>query len=75
MANTLLAAGASPAMVRPHLQRRAPQLRFGTLPAKTLLPSPRPQPQAHSVGEVEDFVGIASALLINVGTLSDDWWV
>ncbi|PSC74808.1 Hydroxyethylthiazole kinase isoform A [Micractinium conductrix] len=42
MANTLLAAGASPAM-------------------------------AHSIGEVEDFVGIASALLVNVGTLSDDW--
>lgn len=34
-----------------------------------------PQParaQAHSIGEVEDFVGIASAVLINVGTLSDD---
>ncbi|KAL4420339.1 hypothetical protein ABPG77_006146 [Micractinium sp. CCAP 211/92] len=42
MANTLLAAGASPAM-------------------------------AHSIGEVEDFIKIASALLINVGTLSEEW--
>ncbi|KAL4857090.1 Hydroxyethylthiazole kinase [Chlorella vulgaris] len=42
MANTLLAAGASPAM-------------------------------AHSIAEVEAFVSIASALLINVGTLSDGW--
>lgn len=28
--------------------------------------------QAHSIAEVEDFVAIASAVLINVGTLSDD---
>ncbi|EFN53626.1 hypothetical protein CHLNCDRAFT_53510 [Chlorella variabilis] len=42
MANTLLAAGASPAM-------------------------------AHSIGEVEDFVALASAVLINVGTLSEGW--
>ncbi|KFM23834.1 Hydroxyethylthiazole kinase [Auxenochlorella protothecoides] len=42
MANTLLAAGASPAM-------------------------------AHSISEVESFVELASALLVNVGTLSEDW--
>lgn len=29
--------------------------------------------QAHSIGEVEDFIKIASALLINVGTLSEEW--
>lgn len=29
--------------------------------------------QAHSIQEVEDFVGIASALLVNVGTLTPDW--
>jgi hydroxyethylthiazole kinase-like sugar kinase family protein len=29
--------------------------------------------QAHSIAEVEAFVSIASALLINVGTLSDGW--
>jgi hydroxyethylthiazole kinase len=28
---------------------------------------------AHSLDEVEEFVGIASALLINMGTLSSDW--
>lgn len=28
---------------------------------------------AHSIGEVEAFVGISSALLINVGTLTDGW--
>ncbi|KAK9833621.1 hypothetical protein WJX74_000869 [Apatococcus lobatus] len=42
MANTLLAAGASPAM-------------------------------AHSAQEVEDFSKLASALLVNVGTLTPDW--
>ncbi|KIY95519.1 hydroxyethylthiazole kinase [Monoraphidium neglectum] len=42
MANTLLAAGASPAM-------------------------------AHALDEVEDFVGIADALLINISNLSSDW--
>lgn len=42
MANTLLAAGASPAM-------------------------------AHALDEVEDFVAISGALLINAGTLSSDW--
>ena len=30
-------------------------------------------PQAHSIGEVEDFVALASAVLINVGTLSEGW--
>ena len=29
--------------------------------------------QAHSAQEVEDFVKIASALLVNVGTLTSDW--
>lgn len=29
--------------------------------------------QAHSLDEVEDFVSISSALLINMGTLSSDW--
>ena len=29
--------------------------------------------QAHSLDEVEDFVGIAAALLINMGTLSSEW--
>lgn len=29
--------------------------------------------QAHASTEVEDFVSISSALLINVGTLSPDW--
>mmetsp|Transcript_10306 Transcript_10306/g.26846 ORF Transcript_10306/g.26846 Transcript_10306/m.26846 type:complete len:290 (+) Transcript_10306:111-980(+) len=42
MANVLLAAGASPAMV-------------------------------HSLDEVEDFMKLASGLLINMGTLSSDW--
>lgn len=42
MANTLLAAGASPAM-------------------------------AHALDEVEDFVGVADALLVNISNLSSDW--
>ena len=29
--------------------------------------------QAHSIDEVEDFVGIASSLLVNMGTLESDW--
>ena len=31
--------------------------------------------QAHCPLEVEEFVGLASALLVNVGTLSEDWVV
>jgi hydroxyethylthiazole kinase-like sugar kinase family protein len=30
-------------------------------------------PQAHAKEEVEDFLKIASALVVNVGTLSADW--
>lgn len=37
---------------------------------KPALPDPS---QAHASTEVEDFVAISSALLINVGTLTPDW--
>jgi hypothetical protein len=42
-------------------------------PSPTLLCPATPRPQAHSLDEVEQFVGISSALLINMGTLSSDW--
>ena len=29
--------------------------------------------QAHSLEEVEDFIGIANCLLVNIGTLDPDW--
>ena len=29
--------------------------------------------QAHSLEEVEDFIGIAHCLLVNMGTLDPDW--
>ena len=43
-----------------------------------LTPQPRPCPpplplQVHAAGEVEAFSTIASALVINLGTLSDRW--
>ena len=43
-----------------------------------LTPQPRPCPpplplQVHAAGEVEAFSTIASALVINLGTLSDSW--
>ncbi|KAI7844450.1 hypothetical protein COHA_001954 [Chlorella ohadii] len=41
--------------------------------ANVLLAAGASPAMAHSIAEVEDFVGIASAVLINVGTLSDDW--
>ncbi|GAB4815839.1 hypothetical protein N2152v2_002885 [Parachlorella kessleri] len=43
------------------------------LMANTLLACGASPAMAHAATEVEDFVGIASALLINVGTLSPDW--
>lgn len=49
---------------------RAPALQ-ACLPADANSNLPGTHWQAHSIGEVEDFVGISSALLINVGTLSD----
>ena len=70
MANTLLAIGASPAMVAPALQLST---------SKSCAPNDlqaRPSLlgiQVHSKEEVEDFVKIASALLVNVGTLSPAW--
>ena len=30
-------------------------------------------PQVHSVDEVEEFLTVADALVVNVGTLSKDW--
>lgn len=41
--------------------------------ANVLLAAGASPAMAHSIGEVEAFVGISSALLINVGTLSDEW--
>ncbi len=32
-----------------------------------------PSFQANALDEVEQFVGISSALLVNMGTLSSDW--
>jgi len=43
------------------------------LMANTLLSSGAYPAMVHSPDEVEDFVGIASALLINIGTLSSSW--
>lgn len=73
MANTLLAAGASPAMVRRgrlggHCR---PSLEIPYPPG--LVETNISSPQAHSISEVESFVELASALLVNVGTLSEDW--
>eukprot|EP00877_Chromochloris_zofingiensis_P014836 jgi/Chrzof1/9606/Cz04g09140.t1 len=41
--------------------------------ANVLLASGCSPAMAHSLDEVEEFLGIASALLINMGTLSSDW--
>eukprot|EP00775_Hariotina_reticulata_P010516 gene10516-10676_t len=41
--------------------------------ANVLLASGCSPAMAHSLDEVEDFVSISSALLINMGTLSSDW--
>lgn len=73
MANTLLAAGASPAMVR--WARWGWHRRRGLVapPPHAFIDANIPSPQAHSIGEAESFVELASALLVNVGTLSEDW--
>eukprot|EP00892_Ulva_mutabilis_P000489 jgi/Ulvmu1/10440/UM062_0037.1 len=41
--------------------------------ANVLLAAGASPAMAHSLDEVEDFVGIASALLVNMGTLEPDW--
>ncbi|KAJ9516239.1 hypothetical protein QJQ45_001150 [Haematococcus lacustris] len=41
--------------------------------ANVLLAAGASPAMAHSLDEVEDFVGISAALLINMGTLSSDW--
>ena len=85
MANTLLAVGASPAMVHTPahplcMQRRTTNnkpdlpkyLVYQCAAHPTCLAMLVPS-QVHCKEEVEDFMRIASALLVNVGTLSADW--
>ena len=68
MANTLLAIGASPAMVAGWaawlIHTRHPHWHASQITCDM---------QVHSKEEVEDFLKIASALLVNVGTLSPAW--
>ncbi len=49
------------------IESRKPHMLWNATEAKALLL------QAHCKEEVEDFMKIASALLVNVGTLSPDW--
>ena len=56
----------------PNPGRRSPAAQAPPGTANVALPA-HPHPQAHSIQEVEDFVGISSALLVNVGTLTPDW--
>jgi hydroxyethylthiazole kinase len=84
MANVLLAAGASPAMAHALDEvRDGRRLGGGLFPLcmlsaqlqrKRLRHHEHPPPQQKPPpSQVEDFVKISSALLINMGTLSADW--
>ena len=82
MANCLNAVGASPAMVS--LCRLSPMSEgpdITSLNRSSMSIGEKSQrrtnkslwPQVHSVDEVEEFLGVADALVVNVGTLSKEW--
>ncbi|PNH00273.1 Hydroxyethylthiazole kinase, partial [Tetrabaena socialis] len=84
----LIAAFVSAAPADPLLATAHALAVFGLAGQEGLKVAPRPGPgslrvglldmlhlmeQAHSLDEVESFVGISSALLVNMGTLSPEW--